>query len=462
MLKAVDAALAKDPNNAPLVNLRVQALQGLEQWTEVLGTVEKYEYLGKSAAQKAHFKRMRGRALLYLTRYKEAEQEYKQSLVLDTHAREETTLRIGEAQLRQLKTAEALNTLLSIDRNKMSADELNWRIRFFTILGNYPQALADADRAVAVDPESEWSFKNLKVAIFIRMNDRKRAIELLQQLKKTAKGQPQRDTLRNEINCLNDLYGSQIKSLTRLDTFDLMFTAAEKYAQKAEVASNEGDESKCIQYLTQAIDFQPFSAIRLTRRAAAHLDDGRTKEGLADLTLAIKREPDCPDPYKLRSKLRISSNNIKEGITDLLQAARLAPSTENFLELARVYEQFKQPDESIKFANLGLALSPKRAKLHLFKGLALIQKGKPTEAIEEFNTVEKSPNIDSELLVQAQAWSARAKAYRMLGKTALAEADEKRLKSEETYVYDNMLFRDNRGTSGGAKKEQRKKDRKPL
>ncbi len=454
MLSAVDYALGKETPNTLLINYRVQALVGLKRWQCILDTLSKYSYLCQTNADKAHFAYMTAGAYREMLKYAETEREVLKSLKLYAGDRQEKLLRLGEAQLRQLKKKEAMASFLSTDNKAMNPGQLNIKALFLSILGNNDQALATIDACLARATKKPWPFKDTKTSILIRMNDKAHACTLLLDSIHHSPNANERKFSSQRLNILNDVAGNTIRFCARLDTMDPLFSEVLELVKKAEYAQLDDKSEKALAYYTQIISMQPYSANAICKRAKAYIEEGRMKEARADAELAAQREPDAPVSYEVMGRLDLDVKKVDEGIKNWRTVLRLAPSSDNFQEMARICEQFKRYDEALKLANQGLALSPNKLKLHLIKGQSLLQKGKAAEAIAEFNAVEASHDISKEPLSLHQAWSGRAAACRLLGRTAMADADEKRLKGDQRELYENTPFFQRADTAGGISGKQ--------
>ncbi len=452
MLQMVDSVLAKDKQNLPYVNYRIQALNGLKRWQDVVDTAKAYGYLCKTTEDRVSFTQMSGNANMNMHRYAEAEKDFDSCVKLDPKNKDRDLIWKGDAQLRQCKRIEAAKTFLSADRSKLSIGEIDWRHRFLLILGKNAEALKDIDDCIRVDPKNPMH-QYAKVYVLARLNDRNRAVSLCKHLiESTASKSMLHKAAFTGLQEIQAISGNNIKSVTRLDIIDPRYGEALALIHRSEYALLEGRKKEGLDLLSEAIKIQPFSGFTIARRAKALMEEMMLKEALADANLAVARETDNPEAHVTRAKILVQMNRLEEALEDWVTATNLAPIGDNFYESAKFCVQLKRPDEALKYIDLAVSLLPQRLKFYLTKGEALSEKRDFKGAISIYTDILNSRSIDTEPVVKRDAFSARAKAYRQIGKTALAEADEKQVNSEHSYLFDNAPFREYDHTMDGARK----------
>lgn len=230
--------------------------------------------------------------------------------------------------------------------------------------------------------------------------------------------------------------------LTAWDHFDRGFAAAEA-----------GDLQEAIQEYTEAISLDPNYAYAYNNRGNRYADLGQYEEAIADLNTAIKLDPHDAAGYYNRGSCYYDSGQFLLALRDYTTASVLDPKDASTLnnrgsslcmlgeyqqaiidfteaialnpEYASAYNnrafahaKTGNPKAAIEDAKIALSLSPdSAAALHTY-GYALMQQEQYSSAIEFFGKAIASEPCICEIYMD------RAQAYRALGETALAEADE--------------------------------------
>jgi tetratricopeptide (TPR) repeat protein len=222
----------------------------------------------------------------------------------------------------------------SIEEHPEAAAEVHiMRSQILSMRGDYDDALADLDRAVALRPTHAGGYA--RRGDCLRRLDREP--EAIANYRRAA--QLDHDDLSAAMGLGACLYGAD---------------------ELAEAAS----------WFTQAIRIAPKLAEARASRALCLEELDRTEEALADLDVAVALDPDDPGAYHIRARCRPRDQHA-EALADLARAIELEPgSAPLWAARARKHLVADALDEAIADATQALALDPTMHTTHFVRGVA--------------------------------------------------------------------------------------------
>ena len=249
-------------------------------------------------------------------------------------------------------------------------------------LGQYERAIQDYDKAIELDPKDAETYNNRGISYYDlgqherAIQDYDKAIELDS---KDAK------TYNNRGSCFDDLgqYERAIQDYNKAIELDPNDAAA--YYNRGISYHNLGQHKRAIEDYNKAIELDPNSADAYNSRGISYHDLGQHEHAIQDYTKAIELDPNDASAYNSRAFTYAHINEFSQAVIDIEKSLSMEPNEPN--------------------------------ALHTY-GFIYLQQKDWEHAIEYFN---KALFIDPEL---KDAYEDRAKAYRALGETALAKADE--------------------------------------
>ncbi len=311
---------------------------------------------------------------------------------------------------------EALNDLAkAIELNPSSDDAYESRINFYLTYGDYKKAITDATTLIKTSSKSGSGFVE-RGEIYVELGKYEEAIaDFNEALKRELSWGPIQalegraaayravgkialaEADESEVEKLLPgrakvrlrLAGNPPKPLTDAELTDSYLGTSRKNEL---FTDDEGVNRIQIKRLTAILEAEPQSS-------AAFLDRGRTysrlkeyEKAIADFSEAVKLDPQDFRAFNSRGVVYARAGNYERAVADFTQAMSINPN---------------QPVSLYNFA------------------LVSLDKGLSDQSVKMFSLyLTKEPN-------NVNAYRLRAKAYRQLGKTAEAEADEKTVKKLE-------------------------------
>lgn len=194
---------------------------------------------------------------------------------------------------------------------------------------------------------------------------------------------------------------------------------ATTYSLKAEIYLNKKDTLKAEQWLDKSIELDAFDASSWLTKAYISLSRRQWKDADKALSKSIHLKPQNATLYVNRALARININNLRGAMDDYDKAIELQP--DNFLAhynrgLLRM--QLGDDNRAILDFDYVIKIEPNNI-LAIFNRAVLLDKtGDLRKAIKDYTTViNQFPNFWTGLAY-------RARCYRRLGMTNLAELDE--------------------------------------
>jgi tetratricopeptide (TPR) repeat protein len=158
------------------------------------------------------------------------------------------------------------------------------------------------------------------------------------------------------------------------------------YFECGYIYANQDDHDQAIQSYTKAIKLNPRKGSYYFRRGLSYIIKGIYDAAIQDFTTAINLKADDGDSYAFR---------------------------------AEAYYKKSDYDNAIKDSNRAIEIDSNDYRAFTTRGNSFAGKGKYQLAISDLNkAIELSPIADY--------YKNRAKVYRMIGETTLAEADERK------------------------------------
>lgn len=185
------------------------------------------------------------------------------------------------------------------------------------------------------------------------------------------------------------------------------------------------DYGKALEDYGKAIELKPDDAKSFFERGTVFLELGRYQESILDFSKAIAYCPTDPRPYTNRGYVYHAVGQIENAIEDYSRGIELAPGNPwNFNNRGCIYTEQKEFEKAYADLRRALELSPEEADIRHSLGALYMERAEPGDdqlALEQFaKAVELDPNHED-------AYEDRAKLYRRLGQTALAQRDAEML-----------------------------------
>ncbi len=208
------------------------------------------------------------------------------------------------------------------------------------------------------------------------------------------------------INSCNRVIGLDAKS-------------AEAYSQRGFAYGNKENWGQAIADQTKAIELNPKMALAYQRRAAAHMGKKKLPEAVKDLEQALLIQPNLAEALCDRAILLAANRNLVQAAADLKAAIESDPHCiRAYVIMSQQLITRERLDEAVQVIDKGSAVNPgNEAVLVAAKGNALQAKKDYAGAVKEFT---RAIELDAK---NYQALQARAASYKKLGQDELATAD---------------------------------------
>lgn len=249
--------------------------------------------------------------------------------------------------------------------------------------GAYEEALAEYDRAVALDPDLARAYYG-RGATLVRQGD----------------------------------------YLAAVSEFDLALALTPDDGQalneRGETHRILGHWEEAVGDLDRAIEIDPSDAFAWASRGAARYNLGQDDAALADLDRAVELDPEYVWALARRARVRRSRGEHAQQMADLDRAARQAPQSASVAcERGDALHMADRPQEALVEYDRAIGLNDAYASAYASRGAALGDLGRPQEALADLNR-----SLD---LQPANGWALtrRSNVHRALSdhESAFADAD---------------------------------------
>ena len=278
------------------------------------------------------------------------------------------------------------------DAPKELAAALVNRGAVYWYINKIPQALADLDRAIALDPKNARAFRERSNShrsagrIDLALADANEAVRLDPN---DAKAFDNRGNVFNN----NGQYDRAIEDYNEAIRLDPRFGLA--FMDRGAAYYFKMEYERAIADYDEAIRLDPKRDRAYTNRGAAYKKLGRNEQALADESEAIKLDPSVPEYFDNRGLSYADNGDYDRAIIDYNEAIRLAPQA-NFLTNRGDAYQFKGDlDRAISDYDRALKLNPGFYKAYNNRGAAFRKKGDIDRAIADYEQALRiNPRFD--------------------------------------------------------------------
>jgi tetratricopeptide (TPR) repeat protein len=235
-------------------------------------------------------------------------------------------------------------------------------------MGDDEQAIADYDRAIALEPDHARAYHNRGVARFDQgdlegaIADYTQAIALDPDC---ASAYYSRGVARHDRGDLEGAIADYTQAIA-LEPDD-----ASAYYNRGVARHDRGDLDGAIADYTQAIALDPYYARACHGRGVARSDQGDLEGAIADYTQAIALDSDWASAYYSRASARYDQRDLEGAVADLDQVIALDPDDARAY-YNRAIARYDQRDLEGAIADLdqAIALEPDDASAYYNRGLA--------------------------------------------------------------------------------------------
>ena len=175
--------------------------------------------------------------------------------------------------------------------------------------------------------------------------------------------------------------------------------SAAPLVQKARIHLMQQDGDAALADLNEACRIEPENVLVLLARAGLHQNASRGDKAMADVDRALKLRPGLPAAIRFRAMLLAAAGKLDEAIADVEELHRRVPKDLTAtLQLATLYSGRKRYDEAVELYTAVLAERPDHWGSLLGRGDALLNSGKHSRAIADYEATFKKQPKDPHLL----------------------------------------------------------------
>jgi tetratricopeptide (TPR) repeat protein len=279
------------------------------------------------------------------------------------------------------------------DTPKELAAELVNRGAAYWYMHKSTEALADFDRAIALDPQNARAFRERANSsrsagrIDRALADANEAVRLDPNDAKSFDG-------RGNVFNNNAQYDRAIEDYNEAVRLDPGFSLAFMDRGVAYYFKKEYD--RAIKDYDESIRLDPKRDRAYTNRGAAYKKLGRTEQALADESEAIKLNPLVPEYFDNRGLSYANNGDYDRAIIDYNEAIRLAPQANFLTNRGDSYQYKGDIDHAISDYDRALKLNPGFFLAYNNRGAAFRKKGDIERAIADYEQALRiNPRFDS-------------------------------------------------------------------
>ena len=177
------------------------------------------------------------------------------------------------------------------------------------------------------------------------------------------------------------------------------------YNHRAAAYVGKGSFDRAITDATKAIETDPKFAMAYNNRAAAYAGKGDFDRAIADATAAIEINPKLASAYNNRASAHIVKGDFDEAIADLTKAIEIDPKLAMvYNNRAGAYVKKGNFDRAIADATAAIEINPKLASAYSNRALAHANKGDLDRAIADFDqAIALNPSFVAAFVGRAEA-----------------------------------------------------------
>lgn len=269
---------------------------------------------------------------------------------------------IMRAELSQDREQQAADLDEAVKIAPKIADTHRARGMFRMLQAQLDDALADFEAALQVDPKNSDVYENKGVILF----------------------------LQKKYDEAKDAFDEAIKLEPR---------NASAYTHRARVLAIKKDRVGAFSNLEMALKIDPKNTGALLVRARLYMEARKNREALAEVENALRVAPGLIEGLQLHAALSAEAGRFAEAIRDLEQLRKVAPNNiEILMQLGMLYTVAKKPDKAIDNYNRVLAQDSAAWLALRGRADALLNQGKQSEAVVDYETALKIKADDPSIL----------------------------------------------------------------
>jgi tetratricopeptide (TPR) repeat protein len=281
---------------------------------------------------------------------------------------------------------EVMNTALGIDPDNLTALQLRAYASF--LCGDREKALVDAERMITLAPE-KISCWRLRGNLYFDMGAYDKAFADYTQCVILAPEDT--EVLRARGDAYYDMgeYDKAIADYTQCVI--LAPEATEFWHIRGDTYRKMGEYDKAVADYTRYITLAPEELTGWQLRGDAYRDMGAYDKAIADYTQCVTLWPIIVDGWQLRGELYLKMGEYDKAVADFSQCvARASKNPDSWFRRGDVYYDMGEYDKA--FADFNKSLEYAKTPHHFCRalggrGMVLMKKGKPDEALKDFQQV---------------------------------------------------------------------------
>ena len=316
------------------------------------------------------------------------------------------------------------------------AISLAYRSRAYAAAKEFDKALVDADEAIRLDQACAEAHSSRGVVLLVL----KRTAEALTEHNEAIRLAP---NYAAAYNSRGNAYESQQESSKAIADYDQAIRLAPKYAiaynNRGNAYRNLRDYTRAMADYDQAIRIDPKYVGAYYNRGNAYRDQREFSKAVADYSEVIRLDPKSAATYCNRGTAYAGLQDAAKAMADYDEAIRLDPkSAIAYNNRGNLHRRRQDYAKAIADLDEAIRLDPKYAGAYHLRSAVYLEKTDYPKAIADLNeAIRLTPT-------NPLYYSMRAKAYRAQGRTAEAQADERKA-NELPRASRNSGFRTQRG-----------------